>query len=62
MEIVDTNEFAKVLLAKMYWETIRQSFTPPKFRAIRYVMKIVPVSRYVFITTLYCIVQKFDSG
>ena len=29
---------------------------------IPYVMKIVPVSRYVFITTLYCIVQKFDSG
>ena len=26
MEIVNTNEFAKVLLAKMYWEKIRQSF------------------------------------
>ena len=37
MEIINTNEFAKVLLTKMYWEKIRQSFTLPKFRAIRYI-------------------------
>ena len=42
MEIVNTNEFAKVLLAKMYREKIRQSFTPPKFRAIRYVGHSMP--------------------